>query len=105
MAVMPHPPKMPGHPSDKVEHVVAFLVLAALGRWAYPETRKRVLLLGLSGFGALIEIVQAIPILHRDSDPSDWIADVAASLAVFVLISLWAHGKRSDEQTPPREQQ
>ena len=103
MAVMPHPPEMPGNPSDKVEHIVAFLVLALLGRWAYPETRKRVLLLGLAGFGAVIEIVQAIPMLNRDSDPSDWIADVAASTAVFVLIALWAHSKRSDERTPPRE--
>ena len=93
MAVIPHPPKLPGEPSDKVQHIVAFLVLAALGWWAYPKVRKRELLLGLAGFGAFIEIVQAIPAIHRDSDPYDWIADVAAALTVFVIIALWPRVK------------
>jgi len=89
MAVMPHPPELPGHPSDKIQHILAFLVLATLGRLAYPEMRKRELLLGLAAFGALIEMVQAIPALHRDSDPYDWVADVAAALTVFVIVWLW----------------
>ena len=28
MAAMPHPPEMPGHPNDKLEHIVAFATLA-----------------------------------------------------------------------------
>ncbi len=88
-AVIPHPPSLPGAPSDKVQHIVAFLVLAILGRLAYPDVRKRELLLGLAGFGALIEIAQAIPALNRDSDPFDWIADVGAAFIVFVAIALW----------------
>jgi len=91
MAVLPRPPMFPGEPSDKVQHIVAFLVLAALGRWAYPETRKRVLLLGLMAFGALIEIVQAIPQLHRDSDLLDWLADTGAALAVFLVLAVWGY--------------
>ena len=31
MALDPHPPSFPGEPSDKVEHMIAFAVLAALG--------------------------------------------------------------------------
>ncbi len=95
MAVLPHPPQVPGSPSDKIEHLVAFLVLAALGRWAYPDVKKRHLLLGLAAFGAVIEIVQAIPALNRDSDPLDWLTDVGAALAVFVVVALWSwwHGK------------
>jgi len=81
----------PGEPSDKVQHIVAFLVLAALGRWAYPKTRKRMLLLGLMAFGALIEIVQAIPQLHRDSDLLDWLADTGAALAVFLVVAVWGY--------------
>jgi len=94
MAVIPHPPELPGRPSDKVQHIVAFLVLAGLGRWAYPNIRKREQLLALAGFGALIEMVQAIPALHRDSDPYDWVADVAAALTVFVIVWLWREWDR-----------
>lgn len=93
MAIIPHPPEFPGEPSDKIQHVIAFLTLAALGRWAYPDTRKRDLLLGLAGFGGVIEVVQAIPALHRDSDPLDWLADVAAALTVFVIVALWRRSK------------
>ena len=39
----------------------------------------------LSFVGALIEVVQSIPQLHRDCDIRDWIADTAA-IAVMLLI-------------------
>ena len=93
-AILPQPPYVPGAPSDKVQHFLAFLALAVLARWAYPEVRKRYLLLGLAAFGAAIEIVQAIPALGRDSDPIDWVADVSAAAAVFVLIAIWPAGQR-----------
>lgn len=89
MAVLPHPPEVPGAPSDKVQHILAFLTLAALARWAYPAVRKRWLLLGLALFGAAIELLQAIPVLNRDADPLDWVADVAAAAAVFAAVALW----------------
>ena len=38
MAVLPHPPQLPGAPSDKVQHIAAFLVLGALASFAYPRT-------------------------------------------------------------------
>jgi hypothetical protein len=87
MAVLPHPPQVPGHPSDKVEHVVAFATLAGLGAWAYGRAPLLRLAAGLSLFGALIELVQAIPALHRDSDALDWIADTVACGAV--LLAVW----------------
>lgn len=89
MAVLPHPPIVPGDPPDKIQHIVAFLVLAALGHFAYPKLKKRKLLIGLMAFGALIEFAQMIPQIHRDSDALDWIADSAASLAVLAVIALW----------------
>jgi len=49
------------------------------------------LLLGLMAFGALIEMVQAIPQLHRDSDLLDWLADTGAALAVFVIVTAWGY--------------
>ena len=89
MAIVPHPPEVPGAPSDKVQHIMAFATLALLGSFAYPATRVTRLLASLSLFGALIEVVQAIPALHRDSDVLDWIADTVAVAAVLVLLRWW----------------
>jgi len=86
MAAMPHPPEVPGHPNDKVEHIVAFATLAVLAAFAYPRTALLRLLVGLSAFGALIEVVQAIPALQRDSDIKDWAADTVAAGVVLGLI-------------------
>ena len=89
MAVLPHPPQVPGEPNDKVQHVVAFATLALLGSFAYPRTSLLKLLVSLSLFGALIEVVQAIPALQRDSDVLDWLADTAAAAAVLLLVRWW----------------
>ena len=89
MAVLPHPPQLPGEPNDKVQHIIAFATLAALSSFAYPVTSIVRLLAGLSLFGALIEAVQAIPALHRDSDVIDWVADTIAVLVVLVIVRWW----------------
>lgn len=89
MAVLPHPPEIPGHPQDKVQHVAAFATLAALGAWAYPRISLTSLLIRLSLFGAGIELVQAIPALHRDSDVLDWVADTIAAGLVLLAIAWW----------------
>jgi hypothetical protein len=88
MAVVPHPPELPGEPNDKVQHIIAFTTLALLGSFAYPAARLLKLLIGLSLFGAVIEVIQAIPALHRDSDVLDWLADTAAVGAVLLLVRL-----------------
>ena len=89
MAVLPHPPRVPGNPNDKLQHITAFATLALLGSFAYPSTRLVKLLVGLSLFGAAIEFVQAIPVLHRDSDILDWIADTAAVIVVLLIVRWW----------------
>ncbi len=94
MALLPHPPAVPGHPSDKVQHVAAFATLGVLGSLAYARLRPLLLVAGLSLFGALIEVAQAIPLLHRDSDPLDWIADTIAC-TVAVLLVAWIKRRRS----------
>ena len=92
MAVIPRPPDV--LVSDKVQHVVAFLVLAILGHAAYPNTKKRYLLVGLAGFGALIEFVQGLVFIGRDEDALDWVADTGAALAVFIAIAIWTWRRR-----------
>jgi hypothetical protein len=86
MAVIPHPPHLPGEPNDKIQHIAAFATLGLLGAWAYARAPLLRIAIGLSLFGALIEIVQAIPALHRDSDVLDWLADTAACAAVLLLV-------------------
>lgn len=88
MAVLPQPPKVPGAPSDKVQHIVAFLFLGASAFFAYPRVSPIFLAASLSLFGGLIELVQLIPALHRDGDPLDWIADTAATVAVLAILTL-----------------
>jgi VanZ family protein len=89
MAVLPHPPQVPGEPNDKVQHITAFATLALLGSLAYPATALISLLVRLSLFGGAIEVVQAIPALHRDSDVWDWAADTVAVIVVLLLVRFW----------------
>lgn len=87
MAVLPKPPTLPGEPSDKIQHVIAFLTLSALAASAYPRLSLVRLGAALSGLGLLIEFVQLIPALNRDSELLDWVADTAA---VILVLGLWA---------------
>lgn len=80
MAVLPHPPPVPGEPSDKILHFVAFLTLGGLGAVAFPDVRLARIVGALAAFGALIEVVQAIPALGRDSEVVDLAFDFAAAV-------------------------
>jgi peptidoglycan/LPS O-acetylase OafA/YrhL len=94
MALIPHPPELPGDPSDKVQHMTAFAALSLVGSIAYSRITTIRLLIALSLFGALIEVAQAIPILHRDSDPLDWVADTVACVVMLLLVAWWRHRRR-----------
>jgi hypothetical protein len=88
MAVLPHPPQLPGEPSDKIQHILAFVTLTVLGYFGFGRAAWLRLLVSLSIYGAVIEIVQIIPALHRDSDILDWAADTAAVVSVLALVKL-----------------
>ena len=88
MAWLPHPPDVPGHLGDKVQHVAAFLTLALLAAWAFPLAPLARIGERLSFLGALIEVVQNIPALHRDCDIMDWAADTLAVIAMLALVAL-----------------
>ncbi len=90
MASLPQPPQIPGQPSDKVQHIMAFAVLTLLARLAYPATKRWRLFVSLAALGALIEAVQAIPVLHRDPSLLDWLADcgaVAITMGLMAFVS------------------
>ncbi len=78
-------------PWDKAEHFVAFYVLTGLAAAAFPKRSLFTIACTLSAFGGLIELVQALPIVNRDCDVWDWVADtlaVAAAIAPMMLV-LW----------------
>ncbi|ARS27166.1 hypothetical protein KC8_07665 [Sphingomonas sp. KC8] len=66
--------------SDKVEHMIAFFTLALLAALAWRGVAVWRAGLMLAGFGALIEVTQAIPILRRDASAADFLADCGAIL-------------------------
>lgn len=83
MASLPRPPAIPGEPSDKILHVLAFGTLGALAGLGFRRLSTMRLFLGLAAFGATIELVQAIPMLNRDSELADLLVDMAAALAAL----------------------
>jgi peptidoglycan/LPS O-acetylase OafA/YrhL len=95
LATLPQPPYTPTREfGDKVEHILAFAVLTALAQLGFGAERRRAWVIGLALFGGAIELVQAIPALHRDSDWLDWLADVAAVLVVAAVLAAVARFRR-----------
>lgn len=73
---------------DKVNHIAAFLTITMVGRTAYRRKPLWLLAGGLSLFGALIELTQAIPALNRDASLWDWVADSIAILVALAVAAL-----------------
>ena len=73
---------------DKINHIAAFVALTLVGRTAYGDKPAWMLAIGLSLFGVLIELSQAIPILQRDASVWDWVADSAAILVALGIAAL-----------------
>jgi VanZ family protein len=89
MALDPHPPHLPiDQYGDKFEHMLAFGVLTVLAQLSFIGTPRWRIAERLSFFGALIEVAQSLPVLHRDCDIRDWIADTVMIIivtAAFVI--------------------
>jgi VanZ family protein len=103
MGLLPAPPQLPGEPSDKVQHILAFAVLTALAVAAYPQLRLIWIGVGLSLVGAAIELLQLIPSLNREGDLVDWLADCAAVVVVLLFARWWKilAGRRKPERLAP----
>ena len=99
LALMPTPPQVPTDRfGDKFNHMLAFATMTALVLAAYPRMPRLRLAERLSFLGALIEVGQSIPALHRDCDIRDWIADTLAILTVVgiaALLRLWSESRAS----------
>ena len=87
MAFLPQPPTtVVDQLGDKFQHMLAFAMLTSVALLGWPQSRRLQILVLLSMLGAIIELVQAIPALHRDSDWHDWLADTLSILAAIVIL-------------------
>ena len=100
MAWLPHPPSVPGNPNDKIQHIAAFTCLSLVGAVAFPNFSLARLGERLSFLGAVIEVVQSIPALHRDCDVRDWIADTIAIVIVLLAVAAFRRSRRSPMKRP-----
>jgi hypothetical protein len=77
-------------PWDKAEHFIAFYALTGLAAAAFPRRNLFVIGALLSFFGAFIEFVQGLDIVHRDRDFWDWVADTIAIIAALApMLLVW----------------
>ncbi len=89
-AVIPSAQALQLAPWDKAEHFIAFYGLTGLAVAAFPRGRLLVIAVLLSGFGALIEFVQGLSVVHRDRDFWDWVADTIAIASVLApMLLVW----------------
>ena len=90
-AVVPPAHALELTPWDKATHFIAFYALTGLAVAAFPKANLAIVAALLSGFGALIEMVQGLPLVHRDRDFWDWVADTIAIIfaAAPMLLVCW----------------
>ena len=100
MALLPKPPEMPGEPGDKIQHMMAFATLGTLAAAGWRDRPLAVLFGWLAGFGAAIELFQAIPVLHRDAEWLDWLADMAAAAVALGVARLVVSGGKLGSPRP-----
>ncbi len=75
-------------PWEKGDHVIAFVVLGAAAALAFPRFGLIAIGAILIGFGAAIELLQALPWVDRDPNPVDVGWDALGCVAALAAISL-----------------
>lgn len=69
---------------DKLQHIVAFAGVSLFGVLAFEQQAKKVLL-ALSVYGALMEVLQGLLTTSRQPSVLDWLAD-----NIGIVLSGWA---------------
>lgn len=86
------PPKVKFYYIDKVEHAFVFMVLAGMGFTAWSQ-RKRIVILGLALFGAVMEVAQEIFTSYRQATVGDWLADLVGIMLAYIIYRYYVnHG-------------
>lgn len=88
LALLPQPPHLPiDSLGDKFEHSLAFVVLSLLAAGGFPDARLARIGERLSFLGAMIEVAQSIPFIHRDCDILDWATDTIAIIVTLLIVA------------------
>lgn len=83
---------------DKANHALAFLVLTALTAIGWPRLRRLPLVALMMVAGCAIELIQGLPVIGRDADLMDVVADGAGVLlGLIVLAALDRRPDRFDQ--------
>ena len=97
MALSPRPP-IDVPMLDKWQHMSAFGMLALPAALGWPEVPLHRIGERRSFLGALVEVFQSIPALHRDCDVMDWLADTCVIVCVLIVVRI----VRGPMQSGPR---
>ncbi len=84
---------------DKIQHVLAFMLLIKLAWSAYPN-KKYMAVIMLVIFGATIEILQATLTTTRTGSTGDWIADLVGILIGMAICVTLFEKNRQLKQIP-----
>ena len=84
---------------DKIQHVLAFMLLIKLAWSAYPN-KKYMAVIMLVIFGAAIEILQATLTTTRTGSTGDWIADLVGILIGMTICVTLFEKNRQLKQIP-----
>ncbi|MBB3035535.1 VanZ family protein [Alteriqipengyuania lutimaris] len=87
IAIVPSAPG-PDSLNDKVNHALAFFVLAALAHAGWPKAGPLRVFLVLTVFGALIEGAQYVMALGREAEVLDLVADMVGTAAGLIVAHL-----------------
>lgn len=71
---------------DKIAHGMAFYGLSLLGALCLPRIKLGVLAALMVTYGALIEVVQGLPMVGRDASGGDLIADALGMIMALMPI-------------------
>lgn len=85
-AVIPGGPEIGN--SDKDGHVLTFVTLSFIARLGWSRRSAIAIAVALVVFGIFIELSQATPIVHRDADVWDVVADLVGVIVGLVIGSL-----------------
>lgn len=87
IAIVPTAPG-PDNLNDKLNHALAFFVLAGLARAGWPKAGPLRVFLLLTAFGALIEGAQYTMALGREAELLDLVADIVGIVAGMIAARL-----------------
>ena len=82
---------------DKAQHLLSFFLLASIGVAAWGRRHVLLLCFVLALTGGMIELLQATPLIGRDAEFLDWVADVVGIGIVLIAVlplSVVAMGER-----------